>query len=149
MWLGRVAPASPRSSSATWDFGWPCRRNWTWEVKNLPFLRHDGEAAQKLLCVQQDVCKHREDEANGLPKVLSWLPARLQHPGLRQATPMCVPAFRPERKEVIINSQGCEVPGQEKSNVFEQHLYPAEPASLMPERAAESCHARVYQGGTH
>lgn len=79
----------------------------------------------------------------------SWLPAQLQHPGLRQATHMCVPALWPQKKEVIINSQGCEVPGQEKSKVFEQHLHPAEPNSVMLERAAGSCHARAYQGGTH
>lgn len=35
----------------------------TWEklglaVKDFPFLRHGGKAVQKLLCLQQDVCKH-------------------------------------------------------------------------------------------
>lgn len=79
----------------------------------------------------------------------SWLPAQLQRPGLRQVTRMCVPALRPQKKGVIINSQGCEVPEQEKSNIFEQHLHAAEPTSVMPERAAGSCHARAYQGGTH
>jgi len=44
-----------------------------------------------------------------------------------------------KKKGIIINSQGCEVPEQEKRNVFAQHLHPAEPAFVMPERAAGPC----------
>lgn len=89
LWLGQAAPASLHTSSPTWDFRWPHRRNWTWDVKDFPFLRSDGEAAQKLLCLQRDVCNHWEDKADSVPKLPApWLSSSTlasgkQHPCVR------------------------------------------------------------------
>lgn len=80
-----------------------------------------------------------------VPKLLAPCSAPAPWP---QASNSHVCAFTLARKkQVIINSQGCEVLEQEKSSIFEQHLHPAEPTSVMPGQAAGSAMLELHLSG--